>query len=177
MYKLITFLFLFVFYGDIDNNLQNYPIPPKTKERLFYIQRNYNSNTIVYDANFDVNGKLVKDKPVDVYWIRYEENGQRMELRTFEKKFAFGVKAKKLSSSNEYQIELAAYDKRKLLLRQVSVNKAIAYLKISGKMSILDHLYILADNSSWFPSVKYIELFGYDAETGAKTYEKIKNED
>ncbi len=177
MQKLI--ILTFIVFGISNNYLhsQNYPIPPKTDKRLFYIQRNHNSNTIVYDANFNSSGQLISDKPVDVYWLRYDEDGRRMELRTIEKKFAYGVKYKKLGKPNQYELELVAYDKRKLLLKKTSANNFFAYMKINGKMSILDHLYIFADNSSWWPKVKYIELFGYDTKTGSKTYEKINNED
>ncbi len=170
-------ILILTIYG-ISNNIysQNYPIPPKTDKRLFYIQRNHNSNTIVYDANCNSSGEFVSTKPVDVYWLRYDEDGRRMELRTIEKRFAYGVNYKKLNKPNQYQLELVAYDKRKLLLKKTSDNKVFAYIKINGKMSILDHLYIFADNSSWWPEVKYIELFGYDAKTGNKTYEKINNE-
>ncbi len=176
MQKLLFLLIIVIFLGN-DSYCQKYPIPTKTAKLLFYIQRNHNSNTIIYDANFNSDGKLITDKPIDVYWLRYDEDGRRMELRALEKKFAYGVKSKKLNIAGQYQIELTAYDKRKLLLKQISNNKAIAYMQIDGKMSILDHIYIVADNSSWWPTVKYIELFGTDAKTSNKTYEKINNED
>ncbi len=177
MQRLIILILTFTVYSNHILYSQNYPIPPKTDKRLFYIQRNHNSNTIIYDANYNSSGQLISDKPVDVYWLRYDEDGRRMELRTIEKKFAYGVKSKKLGKPNQYELELVAYDKRKLLLKKTSDNKFVAYMKIGGTMSILDHLYIFADNSSWWPKVKYIELFGYDAKTGSKTYEKIKNEE
>lgn len=54
--------------------------------RLFYIQRNHNKNTVVYDANYKATGLLDQNKPINVYWIRYEEGGRSMELRAIEKK-------------------------------------------------------------------------------------------
>ncbi len=155
---------------------KNYPVPPKTQNRLFYIQRNHNKNTVIYDAEFDKNGKLIKDDPVDVYWIRYQEHGQRMDLRLIEKKFAFGDKCKPLKSNPEYfLLKLAATDKKVLLLKQTASFKAAVYTKINGKISALNHLYIFADNSGVWPDVKYIELFGKDVKTGQKTYEKLIN--
>lgn len=173
MHKLLLFL-SFIIIGSIQSD--KYPIPPKTKERLFYIQRNHNSNTIVYDAKFDKSGNLVNDKPVDVYWLRYDEDGRRMELRALEKKFAYGITCKK-QGGGYYRVKLVAYNDKTLWLRQIQPNKAVVYAEISGKMSILDHIYIYADNSSWWPSVKYVELFGKDTKTAQKTYEKIINED
>ncbi len=171
MYKL-AFILSLIFMLSIQTD--KYPIPPKTKERLFYIQRNHNSNTIVYDAKFDASGNLLDSKPVDVYWLRYDEDGRRMELRSIEKRFAYGIDCKK-KGGGYYQVKLVAYEDKVLWLKQISPNKAVVYTNIGGKTSILDHLYIFADNSSFWPKVKYVELFGKDAKTGKATYEKINN--
>jgi len=155
---------------------KNYPVPPETKKRLFFIQRNHNENTVIYNANFDKNGNLIESNPVDIYWIRYQEQGQRMELRAIERRFAFGGKCEKLESNPEYYLlKLAATDKKKLLLKQTSPFKAAIYTKINNKMSVLHHMYIFADNSGIKPTVIYIELFGKDIKTGQKTYEKLIN--
>ena len=154
----------------------SYPIPEKNKELLFYIQRNHNQNTIIYDANFDRNGNLIENNPINVYWIRYEEQGQKMELRAIENKFAYGLEFEKIESHEHYfQIELVSYDKRKLWLKQEAPFKALIYIKINGKLSQLDHQYIFADNSGLWPDVKYIELFGKDIVTNENRYEKIIN--
>jgi len=151
-----------------------YPIPPKTKKSLFYIQRNLNRNTIVYDANFDKNGFLDEENPVDVYWIRYEEQGQRMELRTVEKWYAYGVKCNKIEAKkNQYDVKLVADEDREFKLIQTAPYKAVIYTKINNKSSQLGHLYIFADNTGYWPKVKYIELFGKNAGTGKAVYEKI----
>ncbi|MCF6364863.1 MAG: DUF4833 domain-containing protein [Bacteroidales bacterium] len=154
----------------------DYPIPEKNKELLFYIQRNHNKNTIIYDANFDRDGNLIDNKPINVYWVRYEEQGQKMELRAIEKKFAYGLEFKKIKSHKHYyQIELVAYDKRKLWLKQEAPYKAAVYMMINGKLALLERQYIFADNSGLWPDVKYIELFGKDIVTNENRYEKIIN--
>jgi len=159
-----------------DTEPSNYPTPPESEEMLFYIQRNHNKNTIVYTANFDKEGNLVEDKPVDVYWIRYEEDGRRMELRDIEKLFAYGVKSTKIEAEeNQYKIKLVADEERDLHLVQEAPFKAVIYTLINKKSSRLNHLYIFADNSGFWPKVKYIELFGEDIRTGENYYEKIYN--
>jgi hypothetical protein len=153
---------------------ENYPVPPKTNKSLFYIQRNHNTNTIVYDAKFDNSGNLVEGNPIDVYWLRYDENGQRMELRSIEKLFAYGVKCSKSDSiGNQYKVELVADEKRGFRLMQEAPFKVAIYTLINKRPSQLDHLYINADNSGIWPRVKYIELFGTDINTKESTYEKI----
>ncbi len=155
------------------NNMK-YPVPPKTKKLLFYIQRNHNKNTIVYDANFDKFGNINPDDPIHVYWIRYEEQGQTMELRKIEKIFAYGIKYTKIKDKKgEYKVDLVATNKKDFLLKQEAPFKAAIYTKINGKLAKLEHLYIFADNSGFWPKVIYIELFGKDITTGKSVYEKM----
>lgn len=154
----------------------DYPIPVKTRELMFYIQRNHNSNTIVYEAHFDGNGILDTVEPLMVSWIRYDEEGQRMELRTIEKWYAYGLKSKKVKEKEGvYEIALVAYKDRMLQLIQTAPYKAQITMKVEDKECQLDHIYIQADNSSAWPSVEYIELFGFDWENGHQKYEKILN--
>jgi len=175
--KIIPLLFLslvFAMFGDEQGN--NYPEPPKTKELLFFIQRNHNSNTIIYDANFDDHGQLRSKDPIDVYWIRYQEEGQRMELRTIEKMFAYGVDCAQIDGyQNKYSVQLVAHRKRNFQLIQNSPFDAFVSATIDNKISRLKSMYIQADNSGFWPKVIYIELFGKDLETGAETYEKVLN--
>lgn len=149
-------------------------MPEKTKERLFFIQRNINSNTIIYDANFDHYGNLKEDSPMDVYWIRYDESGQRMELRTIEKKLAFGIEFLKLDQKGQhYKINIVADKSRDIFLKQKAPFHAEAYLKINNKMSQLCYLYLNGSYSGLWPELHSIEYFGIDTLTQKSTYEKV----
>ena len=152
---------------------EDYPVPPKTNELLFYIQRNHNVNTIIYDANFDKDGNLIKNEPINVYWIRYDEHGQKMELRTTEKWYAYGLNCDRIEGKPYYKVKLVADKKRVLWLKQTDTSKAILITKIDNKLSRLEHMYIFADNSGIWPKIKYIELFGKDFKTNKKTYQKV----
>jgi len=172
MMILLIILSLLLTPGKINDH--GYPVPEKTEKLLFYIQRNHNANTIIYDANFDKNGNLVKSKPVDVYWKRYEEESQRMELRTFEKWYVYGVSCSLVDKkTNTFKIRLMADKTRDFWLKQLAPFKAVVMTEISGTMGKLDHLYIYADESGVWPVVKYIELFGEDPETHTGLYEKL----
>jgi hypothetical protein len=155
----------------------DYPVPTKTDAMLFYIQRNHNSNTIIYDANFDSLGGLIKNKPIDVYWLRYQEQGQRMELRTIEKRFAYGVECLQIKEvKDQCEMKLVAFHEREFRLVQKEPFKAITLTMINDKESQLDHVYIYADNSGFWPKVKYIDFFGYDVKTGKPAYERLWHE-
>ncbi|HEX2936134.1 MAG TPA: DUF4833 domain-containing protein [Bacteroidales bacterium] len=70
-----------------------YPVPEKTDKMLFYFQRSHNKNTVIYELNTCPDGKLDTKKPVNSYWIRYEEGGVKKELSFIQKK-AFGIDCK-----------------------------------------------------------------------------------
>ena len=174
MAKLLSILFIILIFPMVMfSQNEKYAIPPKTDTLLFYIQRNHNSNTIIYDAKYDENGTLDKVEPIIVYWIRYDEQGQKMELRTVEKWYAYGVDWEKVEHKKEYNIELIADKEHKFWLQQLAPYKSIIITEINKKRSILDHIYIFADNSGLWPIVKYIELFGISTKTKETTYEKI----
>jgi len=169
-----TFLYISsIFISMLYSQNIDYPVP-KTKNLLFYIQRNHNENTIVYDANFDEEGNLNPKKPVDAYWLRYQEDGRRMELRTFEKYMAYGIKCKKLENSEfDYRLYLSASKKLVFWLKQTAPFKAEIYADVKGKRIKLDHMFANLDESGWLPKVKYGEFFGTDPKTGQKVYIKV----
>ena len=155
-----------------------YPVPPKTDKTLFYIQRNHNKNTIMYDANFDEDGNLNKKKPVKVYWIRYEEKGQKMKLRRLERWMVYGVKCRKTKKEGyDFKVNLAASDKISLYLKQVAPFKAEIHIDIKGDIFELEHIYAKLSEGSWMPKPEYAELYGYDLTTGEPVYKKIDPKD
>lgn len=66
--------------------LDSFPIPKPTPKQLFYLQRTTNSNTIICDLNTDSKGQLIKDNPVHVYWIRYDE-GEKKRIKLYSRNF------------------------------------------------------------------------------------------
>ena len=152
----------------------NYPVPPKTEVLLFYIQRNHNENTIMYDANYLADGNLDPEKPIDAYWMRYQEDSTRKELKWIDNKYAYGIQCKSIENkTNEYKVELVADDSRVFILKQLAPNKAVLYTTINNLPAEIEHLWIQADNSGMWPTVLYIELFGFDLETNKPVYEKL----
>ena len=90
----------------------DFPVPPSSASRLFYIQRSNNTNTVIYDANMLADKKLDPHKPVSVYWIRYAEKGQQEGLSFFQWKMAYGYKHRPLNGADGFEFSLNAFDKR-----------------------------------------------------------------
>ncbi|PID92162.1 MAG: hypothetical protein CSA96_04660 [Bacteroidetes bacterium] len=155
-------------------NCHHFPIPARTEKRLFYLQRNLNANTVVYDANFDAHGWLDSENPVDIYWIRYEEKGRTMPLRVAEKRLAFGLKIKQLDASGKaYKVTLNATDKRDIYIRQEKPYEVTAFVKINGEEVPIDHIYVQSEGNKVYSKVAYIDLFGMPQSESTQTRERI----
>ncbi|MDB5023388.1 MAG: hypothetical protein JWP78_1143 [Mucilaginibacter sp.] len=151
-----------------------YPVPPVSSQRLFYLQRTSNVNTIVYDLNMANDGKPDADEPVKVYWIRYAENGQKEELNYIQRKFAYGLTAKALNNGN-YDIRFVSYKKFPLTLMKAGDGKYHIFALIAQKQVMLSRIFVKIDGGSfWLPNVSYVEVKGSDPITGREIVERFK---
>jgi hypothetical protein len=153
----------------------DFPTPPKTDRSLFFIQRNKNKNTVVYDAHLTKEGKIHSNKPVDVYWLRYSGSGERSELTWLQRTFAFGYGSKKESKKESFWITLTAYDGRKIHLEKTSDGLPIATMTINGKYCQLYNIWVYADETGNWPKVLHVDLHGKNMVTGKPEFERIYN--
>jgi hypothetical protein len=156
----------------------DFPTPPKNENLMFFIQRNKNKNTVVYDLHLESGGSINSRKPIDVYWLRYSstKNGERMELTWLQRTFAFGYNAKKdKSKEGSFWITLTAYDGRKIHLEKDTKGKYVATMTIDGKYCRLNNIWVYADESGTWPKVIHVDLHGTDMITGKTVHERILN--
>ncbi len=151
-----------------------FPTPPKTAKSLFFIQRNKNKNTIVYDANI-TSGAFNASNPIDAYWLRYGSTGERKELTWAQNTFAYGYSSKKDGTGNGFYITLTAYGKRKIHLHADANGQPIATMTINGKLCRLDYIWVFADDQSSWPTVYHVDLHGTEVASGKKQSERIQN--
>ena len=150
-----------------------FPNPPIPPNHLFYLQRTPNKNTIMCELNYN-SGKLDDDDPVHVYWLRYTEQGQKQELNFIQRKFAYGMKSRKLAE-NRYEIYFVSYKKFKMLLAPGADKKYHVFANINNKESILTKIYLHINGGSfWSPNVEYVEVTGLDPVTGQVVKERKK---
>ncbi len=150
-----------------------YPVPPPGAHHLFYLQRTPNTNTIMCELNLK-NGSLDTDDPVHVYWIRYQERGQKAELNYIQRKFAYGMKTKKLAENN-YEISFVSYKKYKMLLKPGADGRYHVFSKINQREVILTRMYLSINGGSfWSPNVEYVQVTGFDPVTRQEVQERIK---
>jgi len=144
---------------------ETYPTPEE-ENQVFYVQRSVNSNTIVYAARLDKTGQLDARRPVDVFWRRFNNEGEKKALSTLERNFAFGVRASPVQGQpGTFLLRVVSYPKRPALLKLVDGVPRLE-ADVAGEPCRLDHAYLEVDQSGNIPSVTRIDLYGYSLATG-----------
>jgi len=155
----------------------DFPAPPDTDNRLFYLQRSTNPNTVVYDANMTNKGQLDSDKPVKVYWLRYNNDGKKRGLNFAERNFAYGLSFDSIEKGQIYSINLMAYSGRDIKVLMNANGLPEAQVEINGKMSVLKRIYLDVSGSGFFTSVNSVELLGVDLKSGEEVIERFDPDD
>lgn len=178
---LITFAGLFAgsaFAQKADNSNPSpikFPTPKGIQHELFYLQRDPNTNTIIYELNLKEDGKVDPEKPVNIYWMRYADKGQKEDLSYVQRKFAYGLQTKALGN-DEYELRFVSHKKLPLYLKRSPADKKYhVYIDANDKKIMLDRVFVRIEGGSyWLPNVKYVELKGLNAKTQAPVVERMK---
>ncbi len=145
---------------------------PKNTQPLFHIERSLNANIVQYDAVLKPDGSLDEHKPVIGYWIRKAEDGRRRSLSYMERKLAYGFKVRKLGDGSVL-LDMAVDIRRNVKVTRID-GRWTALTRIAGTSAVLDRVFVqLADNKK-IPKVAYVELYGYDLQTGESVQERIR---
>ena len=110
-----------------------FPTPKGIANQLFYLQRDPNLNTLIYELNLDKSGNLIESQPILAYWIRYDENQAKKDLSYVQKKFAYGIDAKKLGK-DQFELRFVSHKKLPLYLSKSADDKKYhVYVTINNK--------------------------------------------
>lgn len=151
---------------------ETYPVP-KEPNQVFYVQRSLNPNTVIYAARLDKAGRLDPRQPVEVYWRRYNDEGERKELSGIERRLAFGVKAQAVKGmKNVFRVAVVSYPERVVTLKLVDGVPRLEG-KVAGVPARLDHAYLEVDDSGTVPDVTRVRLHGFALATGEPVTESF----
>jgi hypothetical protein len=174
--NILLFVLLFTGIAIQAKCQKDYPVPAKTDKLLFYLQRSHNRNTVIYDLNTLPNDRINPDKPVSIYWIRYEEGGARKELSFFQQR-AFGIQWRLDDKAKEsFILHFNCFKKRNIyLIKNNTDNYYKAFISINGEISELTKMYIESENNALgFPlKIKRIEISGISLKNRKDIMEKF----
>jgi len=150
----------------------DYPVPASSDDLLFYIQRNTNKNTVVYNLNRNNLGHIHQDFPMKVSWINYSDGGETMELNYIQNKFAYGYHSSKINNET-FEFHFVYYEVLRFFIGKQESGKTKAMVKMNNEISILNNVYVYAEEYGVFPQVKFIELFGTSLCGQESRYQRI----
>jgi len=147
------------------------PIPKGVNNMLFYLQRDPDENTVVYQLNFK-DGEVDSNVPVNAFWIKYADGGQIKELTAIQRKLAYGLLSKPLGNGN-HELRFVSYPKLPLYLIKEN-GSYIVTAWFDQKQLILKRIFVrVKEGRFYFPKVEYIELIGNDAVSGTASSYRI----
>lgn len=153
-----------------------FPTPHGISNQLFYVQRDPNTNTIICQLNVDKNGVVNKEQPVNVFWMRYGDKGEKKDLSYIQRKFAYGILSKDLGNG-QFELRFTSHKKLPMYLTKSAADqKYHVYATINNKKMELQRIFLRIEGGSfWLPNVKYVEIRGFDASGQSKQLtERIK---
>jgi hypothetical protein len=143
----------------------DWPVPNEPNQ-LFYLQRSVNSNTVVYAARYDAAGNLDRNGPAQVYWRRYNSDGERKALKTFERRLAFGIRARPTGTPGEYVVWAPPLPQVPMLLRQTGPRQSELLVNLGGRQVRAVYIHIHVDESGLLPKVTHFSIHGTDPQSG-----------
>lgn len=161
--------------SDFDKKVAVDKLPvPNEEKQLFYLQRDPDENTIIYQLNM-VDNEVDAEEPVNVYWIRYAEGGTRKGLNFVQRTMAYGISHKVLGNG-DFELRLAAYKGLPLRLSYCDKSKMYrVFASINNREAILDRIFVRIEGGSMFnPDIAYFELSGRDRATLARVTQRIQ---
>ena len=142
-----------------------------TEARLFHIERSKNRNIVCYDLHADATDKPDEKSPMLVYWVNREEYpGKQGSLSYIQQKLAYGYTITG-SQNGVITIELNAVKGRKITIEQNN-QKYFCRIEINQQPSTLSKVYVKTKTSNSL-QVEYIDIHGYNLETGVLITERI----
>lgn len=151
-----------------------FPTPKGIANQLFYLQRDPNLNTLIYELNIQ-DGVVDREEPVIGYWIRYGEGGKKQDMSYVQKKFAYGVQSKEIGKDH-FELRFVSHKKLALYLQRSETDKKFhVTVTVNNKKLVLDRIFVRIEGGSfWLPNVRYVELRGFNQESNAVITERIK---
>jgi hypothetical protein len=148
----------------------NYPIPER-EGMLFYIQRNLNVDTVVYQINTNVMGDIIHDHPMKVYWIKYDRTMRECDLNIIQDKLAYGYESFEINNEL-FEFKFVCNCKR-FFIKRFEDGSYKVLTKINEDYHILKKIYVYAEEFGAFPDVQFVELHGIHIENNSAVYEKL----
>ncbi len=162
-----------IVYGQ-EGRPSDYPVIDTYPELLFYIQRNQNINTVIYELNLLPGGILNLNDPINISWVYFSETGEKtiQEINYIQKKLAYGYNFRAISH-DLIEFKFVSYDQMTFYLAKDHQNRFRVFTRFESENIEVSFIYIYAEDLGVFPQVKFAEFYGKNSVTHLPFYEKL----
>ena len=150
---------------------EHYPVPD-VEDMLFYIQRNQNPNTVIYQIAKDNSGLFSPNNPINVFWRQYDNSGKDKPINYIQRKLAYGYEYDVINKDT-ILMNIISYPQYKIFITKNDEEVFKAVGKINELWAELSNVYVFVEEQGAFPVVKYLELYGVHIDNGLPCYERI----
>ncbi len=173
--KIFLVLIVVLCFGFSSSEHDNFPVPKGIKNLLFYVQRSFNKNTLIYQLNINEKNELNESEPISVFWMNYAGKGDLEQLNYIQRKYAYGINVHQIDKEKKkYSFHFVSYKKQILYLIETNDNKFHVFGYFNNHLLIVNRIFVQIEGGSfWTPKVKYIEIFGKDPAKNEELVEKI----
>jgi len=145
-----------------------------TDYTLFKIERSRDSDEVFYDVNLISTGELNTRNPIQIYWIKKTKGGKKDGLTWIQKKFGYGLKYEKISSS-EARFQFVSNINRSFILKKNNKGTFKVFAVNENTVLELKKLYIQFDGGTFLsPKISRVELHAINTETWDLVLEIIR---
>jgi hypothetical protein len=148
---------------------KEYPTPD-VEDLLFFIQRNYNTDAVLYQIKYTRDGLIDFNEPMEVSWMKFNLDEKILPLNYMQRKLAYGYDCS-VVNKDLIEFEFVSHPKTFFIAKIDGDFKVVT--EINGDRAVLKLAYIYADENGVFPDVKFIELYGHHIDTKAEVYERL----
>ena len=145
---------------------------PHDPGQLFFLQRSMNSNTVVYASNLDSSGAIDPAQPLQVFWRRYNNDGEQRPLNFFERVLAFGARIAG-AHAGEYDAYVVGYPERKFTVELDKSGTPVAVVRMGEHLARLFAVYVKMEGSGFIPTIISADIFGIDQTSGKALQEHL----
>ena len=154
--------------------VQLFASSPENTTTLFQIKRSRDADEVVLEANLDVGGRLSKNQPVSVFWIRFSQDRRRAPLTWLQQRLAYGVEYSHLSE-NMVVFNFVSYKKQSLILKKDAYGQFRVFAEIDGKQVMIDHIFVQFSGGTFLaPKISHVNIYGKEAGTNDLVVQVIR---
>jgi hypothetical protein len=139
----------------------------ETSVDIFQIKRNKNNNRVQYAVY--INAKTCmprKKKPAHVFWRDLEISPTEINPLKWYEKPAYGIESQKING-DELKLRLTPLPEKLITVKFVKADSGCEitpFVSINNRQSKLREIYVFAKEGLFWPTVKWIEIKGMNAQ-------------